>query len=118
MIHACKDILKKVHTKPGTMIRRMPATIKRIEDVADEPRISVVGTVIKCGTGEFIMDDGTGQLTVIIPEDITVKEKDIVRVIGKIYGQTLEAEVVTTMNDLNMHLYIKMYELRKKIYKD
>ncbi len=100
------------------MIRRIPAALKRIEDVADDPRISVVGTVIKGGQGEFIMDDGTGQLTVITPEDVTVKEKDIVRVIGKVYGQTVEAEVVTTMNDLTMHLYIKMYELRKKIYKD
>jgi hypothetical protein len=47
---------------------------------------------------------------------VTVKEKDIVRVIGKVYGQTVEAEFVHTMNDLNMQLYLKMYELRKKVY--
>jgi uncharacterized protein YdeI (BOF family) len=98
------------------MIRRFPAAIKRIEDIADEPRISVVGTVIQCREGEFILDDGTGQLTIIISEDVTVKEKDIVRVIGKVYGQTVEAEFVHTMNDLNMQLYLKMYELRKKVY--
>ncbi|KYK35197.1 MAG: hypothetical protein AYK18_13325 [Theionarchaea archaeon DG-70] len=98
------------------MIRRIPAVIKRIEDISDEPRISVVGTVIKCGQGEFMLDDGTGQLTVVCSEDLDVQEKDIVRVIGKLYGTTLEAEVVQEMNNLNMHLYIRMYELRKKVY--
>jgi hypothetical protein len=29
------------------MIRRIPAAIRRIEDITDEPRVSVVGTVIK-----------------------------------------------------------------------
>lgn len=99
------------------MIRRIPAVIKRIEDISDELRVSVVGTVIKCGESEFLLDDGTGQLTVITAEQVTVREKDIVRVIGKVYGETLEAEIVQNMNDLNMHLYIKMYELTKKVYK-
>lgn len=98
------------------MIRRIPAAIRRIEDITDEPRVSVVGTVIKRGEAEFILDDGTGQLTVITPEDPAVQEKDIVRVIGKVYGTTLEAEVVSSLKDINMQLYIKMYELRKKIY--
>ena len=98
------------------MIRRIPATIKRIEDISDELRISVVGTVIKGGESEFILDDGTGQLTVITSENVKVKERDIVRVIGKIYGQTVEAEIVQKMDDLNMQLYVKMYELRKRIY--
>jgi uncharacterized protein YdeI (BOF family) len=100
------------------MIRRFPAVIRRIEDISDEPRVSVVGSVIKVGEAEFIMDDGTGQLTVVTAEDVTVKEKDIVRVIGKIYGQTLEAEVVRPMDNLNMELYLKMYTLRKKVYKE
>jgi uncharacterized protein YdeI (BOF family) len=98
------------------MIRRIPAAIKRIEDISDELRISVVGTVVKCGESEFILDDGTGQLTVICAEDISVKEKDIIRVIGKVYGQTVEAEIVQNMDGLNMQLYLKMYELKKKIY--
>ncbi len=100
------------------MIRRVPAAVKRITDISDELRISVVGTVVKCGESEFILDDGTGQLTVITSEDTHVEEKDIVRVIGKIYGQTLEAEIVQNMNDLTMQLYVKMYELRKKIYSE
>ncbi|KYK28750.1 MAG: replication protein RepA [Theionarchaea archaeon] len=98
------------------MIRRIPAAIKRIEDISDELRVSVVGTVVKCGEFEFILDDGTGQLTVITSEDVNVTEKDIVRVIGKVYGQTLEAEIVQNVDTLNMQLYIKMYELRKKVY--
>jgi uncharacterized protein YdeI (BOF family) len=98
------------------MIRRIPAAVKRIEDISDELRISVVGTVVKCGESEFILDDGTGQLTVICTEDISVKEKDIIRVIGKVYGQTVEAEIVQSMDGLNMQLYLKMYELKKKIY--
>ncbi|MGD2247470.1 MAG: hypothetical protein PVF58_03630 [Candidatus Methanofastidiosia archaeon] len=100
------------------MIRRFPAVIRRIEDISDEPRVSVVGLVIQVGEAEFIMDDGTGQLTVVTAEDVTVKEKDIVRVIGKVYGQTLEAEVVRPMDNLNMELYLKMYTLRKKVYKE
>lgn len=98
------------------MIRRVPAAIRRIEDISDDLRVSVVGTVVKCGKAEFILDDGTGQLTVITQEEVKVEEKKVVRVIGKIYGQTLEAEIVQPMDDLNMQLYIKMYELRKKIY--
>ena len=98
------------------MIRRIPAAIKRIEDISDELRVSVVGTVVKCGESEFMLDDGTGQLTVICAEGLNVKEKDIVRVIGRIFGQTLEAEIVQHIADLNMKLYIKMYELRKRVY--
>jgi uncharacterized protein YdeI (BOF family) len=98
------------------MVRRIPAAIKRIEDISDQLRISVVGTVVKCGDSEFILDDGTGQLTVITLEETPVSEKDIVRVIGKVYGETLEAEIVQNMNTLNMHLYLKMYELLKKVY--
>ena len=99
------------------MIRRFPAAVKRISDISDEPRVSVVGTVVRCGQAEFILDDGTGQLTVITSEDVHVKERDIVRVIGKVYGKTMEAEIVQEMDDLNMQLYVKMYELRKKVYK-
>lgn len=98
------------------MVRRIPAAIKRIEDISDQLRVSVVGTVIKCGESEFILDDGTGQLNVITAEQVPVSEKDIVRVIGKVYGETLEAEIVQNMNNLNMHLYLKMYELIKKVY--
>ncbi|MBU6998102.1 MAG: hypothetical protein HXS41_04550 [Theionarchaea archaeon] len=98
------------------MIRRIPAAIRRIEDITDEPRVSVVGTVIKRGEAEFMLDDGTGQLTVITPEDPAVSERDVVRVIGKVYGTTLEAEIVCPLKDINMQLYIKMYELRKRIY--
>lgn len=100
------------------MIRRFPAVIRRIEDISDEPRVSVVGLVIKVGGAEFIIDDGTGQLTVITTEDVAVKEKDVVRVIGKVFGSTLEAEVVRPMDNLNMKLYLKMYDLRKKVYKE
>jgi len=98
------------------MMRRIPAAIKRIEDISDELRVSVVGTVVKKTNGEFILDDGTGQLTVICDPGIQVKETDIVRVIGKKYAEILEAEIVQDMGELNMQLYLKMYELKKKIY--
>jgi uncharacterized protein YdeI (BOF family) len=97
------------------MMRRVPSAIKRIEDISDELRVSVVGTVVKTSENQFILDDGTGHLTVMCEPSLTVKELDMVRVIGKIYGDTLEAEIIQDMKDLNMQLYVKMYELRKKI---
>jgi hypothetical protein len=105
-----KDIEKMV-----MMMRRIPAAIKRIEDISEELRVSVVGCVVKKTEDQFILDDGTGQLTVMYEPGLTVKETEIVRVIGKLYGDTLEAEIIQDMKDLNMQLYVKMYELRKKI---
>lgn len=97
------------------MMRRIPAVIKRIEDISDELRVSVVGTVVKKTDGGFILDDGTGQLMVNCDPCIQVSETTIIRVIGKKYAETLEAEIIQDMGKLNMQLYLKMYELKKKI---
>ena len=41
---------------------------------------------------------------------------DKVRVIGRVYGNTIEAEVIQDMNDLNTDLYRKSVDIIRKYH--
>ncbi|MFQ6089482.1 MAG: hypothetical protein ACE5K0_11365, partial [Candidatus Methanofastidiosia archaeon] len=96
-------------------MRRSPAIMKRIEDLKDERRVSIVGTVVRVDELEFLLDDGTGQITVLVNSKLDFGEGSLIRVIGRVFGDSIEAEIIQDMRDLNLKLYLKTYELKKRV---
>lgn len=95
-------------------MRRTPAKVVWLKDISNSARVSVIGTVIRKGDMEMVIDDGTGQVTVMLMEDVDYNIKDLVRVIGRVYGNTIEAELIQDMKDLNTDLYKKSVDIIKK----
>jgi len=95
-------------------MRRAPAKVVWIKDISSSARVSVVGAIIRKDDLEMTLDDGTGQVTVLLSEEIPYKVTDKVRVIGRVYGNTIEAEVIQDMNNLNMDLYKRSVDIIRK----
>lgn len=95
-------------------LRRKPARLARIADMG-QGRVSVIGTIVRKESGEFTLDDGSGQATVVLMEDIPYTAGNVVRVIGRAYLTTIEAEIVQDMTDLDLRYYTRMLEFKKKI---
>jgi len=98
-------------------MRRTPAKVVWIKDISKSARVSVVGTVIRKDDEEMTIDDGTGQVNVMLNDDVSFKIKDTIRVIGRVYGNTIEAEIIQDMNELNTDLYKKSVDIIQK-YQD
>ena len=94
-------------------LRRKPARIARIADMG-QGRVAVVGTIVNKDADRLILDDGSGQATVLLMQSIPFTAGNIVRIIGRAYLHTIEAEEVTDMSDLDVKHYTKMLELKKK----
>ncbi|HPR42426.1 MAG TPA: hypothetical protein PK718_07800 [Candidatus Methanofastidiosa archaeon] len=97
-------------------MRRAPAKVVWIKDISSSARASVVGAIIRKDDMEMVIDDGTGQVTVLLSEETPLKVTDKVRVIGRVYGNTIEAEVIQDMNDLNTDLYRKSVDIIRKYH--
>jgi len=97
-------------------MRRAPAKVVWIKDISSSARVSVVGAIIRKDEMEMSIDDGTGQVTVLLNEEVPYKVTDKVRVIGRVYGNTIEAEVIQDMGDLNTDLYKKSVDIIKKYH--
>lgn len=98
-------------------MRRTPAKVVWIKDINKSARVSVVGTVIMKDDEEMTIDDGTGQVKVMLNDEVSFKIKDTIRVIGRVYGNTIEAEIIQDMNELNTDLYKKSVDIIQK-YQD
>ena len=102
--------------------RRRPAVDKKISEIKiGDERVRVVGFVIDKKEGEFVLDDGTGQISVFfddpsLGEGISVNSK--VRVFGTPLSATgsleLRAEIVQKVDRLDLALY---EEVRREIRK-
>ncbi|MEM2907777.1 MAG: OB-fold nucleic acid binding domain-containing protein [Candidatus Hadarchaeales archaeon] len=102
--------------------RKKSARDRRISEIRiGDERVRVVGLVIDKGDSEFVLDDGSGQITVIfedpaIAERISIGSK--VRVFGAPFnaGDVLElhAEIVQRVDGLDLELY---EEVRREIRK-
>ena len=100
-----------------TPIRRAPSRHRKIEDInQDEIRISLIGAVVSKKDFEFILDDGTGQMSVICEEETEVKEGDLVRVVGRLFTDIIQAEIVKKIDNMDMELYNKTYDLIKEYF--
>ena len=101
---------------------------RMIKDIQmDDVEIQVTGYVKENSPedNEIIIDDKTGTLTVDIGEikDLELNDDDLINVIGEIKmnmdgEQTINAQIIQDMNDLNFEYYTQLYEIKKDlIYK-
>jgi hypothetical protein len=98
-----------------------PAQERRAGDlVGEEEWASVIGTVISRDPGDssFVVDDGSGQLTVKAPA--LPELGGMVRVVGRTLlredGPLLDATVVQDFSDFDVELYRKVVELEERVF--
>lgn len=94
-------------------MRRSPARLARTDEIDRYPRVSVVGAVVSCDEGVAVIADPAGQAEVVLSQG-SVALGDVVRVIGRVYGGTIEAEIVQNLSGLNIDLYNKSLPVLQK----
>lgn len=106
--------------------RKKPARDRRISEIkiADE-YVRIVGLIVEKGDAEFVIDDGSGQITVLfddpkLAEDVSIGSK--VRVFGVPLnaGNILElhAEIIQKVDRLDLELYEEIRREVKKFEKE
>jgi RNase P/RNase MRP subunit p29 len=102
---------------------RGPAIPKRVSELrAGDERVRVVGMVVNKGESEFVLDDGSGQLTVLLEDPSLVVEIGVgskVRVFGSPMeaegGIELHADILQKADSLDLKLYEEVREEEKKL---
>jgi len=100
-----------------------PAAPRRISEVRpDEERVRVVGLVVDKRDSDFTMDDGSGQIVVILDDPSLAAGVEVgskVRVFGNPMGADeeveLHAEIVQRVDKLNLELYQKVQQETEKL---
>jgi hypothetical protein len=105
---------------------RKPAKLKKISEIrASDERVKVVGLVVNKGDSEFVLDDGSGQLVVILDEPeatqgITVGSR--VRVFGNPMeaegGLEFHADILHKVDGLDLQLQEQVREEWKRLEKE
>jgi len=110
---------------------RPPAKKKDIADITiDDSRVQILGVVVDYSPGivgdtnslsQLIISDGTGNIKIFLDEylDQEYKSSEKVRVFGKLIQDEdemfgINAEIIQDMNNLDIELYNRIRELRKK----
>lgn len=98
---------------------------RMIKDIQmDDVEIQVTGYIKEHSPedNKIIVDDNTGTLTVDIREieDFEFNDDDLINVIGEIKmnmdgEQTLNAQIIQDMNDLNFKYYTQLYKIKKDL---
>ena len=106
-------------TEEKKLLRRAPAIITRIKEInGDMGRVCVLGTVVNKNQeiGSVILDDGEATVLVLLnnPQDVEkLKEGQLVRVLGKVWGSEgeieLQAELVQDFSKIDRELYNKVF---------
>lgn len=101
--------------------RRNPAYERNIKEINPESdiRVRIIGTIVSknLDSSSIVIDDGTGQLTVLVSSDELferTKSGQFVRIIGLVMpyegGFELRAEIIQDMSLLDKKLYKKYKE--------
>lgn len=95
------------------MERKLPFIEKNINDINDnDTYIAISGMVINKGENSFMLDDGTGQIPVVMEFNTLT---DFVRVFGRIAvnenGYYLEGEIIQDLSKIDKFLYKKVKQL-------
>ncbi|MFP4116013.1 MAG: replication protein RepA [Candidatus Aenigmatarchaeota archaeon] len=89
--------------------RRAPAEFKKVGNLGgDENRVSLIGTAVDVTEGAAVIDDGTGKVEVTfdLSKDLSkFEEGNLVRVIGRPTGDSLEGEVIQDFEGFDLDLY-------------
>ena len=98
--------------------RQAPARIRRINELSEtDYRVRVIGTVVSVSSDEQILDDGSG--TINLRTDQKLEMRTLIRAIGRVFRKDdgtfeLNAEIIQDMKGLDIELFNKVRELRKK----
>ena len=102
--------------------RRLPAVERKISEIFPERdvRVRLLGTVIDKGTNSIVLDDGTGKIDIMFPEDPYVNQGQLIRVVTRILplldGFECRGECIQTLDDsFNLDLYKKVREMVKNV---
>lgn len=102
--------------------RREPAKPRKISEIKiGDSRVRLLGTVVNKKEAEFVLDDGSGQITVVFDDPALIEgvyEGSRVRVFGSPLNvggaHEFHAEIVQKADQLDFELYEEvMLELKK-----
>ena len=86
---------------------------KKISEMREsDSRIALMGTVVSTADSGFVIEDASGRTE--ITSGYPVKEGDMVRVFCTAGGRNVKADVVQSLNGLDINLYHKAEELYRK----
>jgi len=93
--------------------RRAPAVLRKINSINPESdiRVRIVGNVIDVSDGSIVIDDGSGKADIVNDEKegTQANVNDIVRVFARVLpleeGYELRAEMIQSMNGLDLNLF-------------
>ena len=96
--------------------QRMPTKERKISEIGGEdPRVSIVGTVVDFKDNILAVDDGTGKIDVSFEELPDVKTSQLVRIFGRAIavegGFELQGEVCQDFGSADIALWRKVSEL-------
>ena len=102
--------------REGFVKRRIPSVERRISEImAEDMRVSLIGTIIDKQEDSIILDDGTGKIAIGFDSPIEVEPDQIVRVFGRVMpieeGFELQGEIIQNMSGMDMGLLKKVREL-------
>lgn len=106
--------------------RRKPARSRKISEIKiGDEQVRLVGLVVDKRETEFVLDDGSGRLTVVFDDPAVVEGVEIgsrIRVFGtplNVAGaHELRAEIVQNMEGLDLELYEEVRREVKKLEKE
>ena len=82
-------------------------------------RVRVLGTVIDRQDNTLVLDDGTGKIVATFDEPVNVKERSLVRIIGRVMpvdgGLELSGEIIQNMEGLDIDVFKKLSSINKGI---
>lgn len=78
-----------------------------------DARVSIVGKVIEGKEGSFVMGDDTGKAEIFFEGQ--VEKGKLLRVFCSLADERLTADVVQSLNGMDMKLFNKVRELYKKV---
>ena len=101
--------------------KRLPAIEKQVSKLnKEDTRVTVIGTVLSIDTQALIIniEDPTGELTILCPNEESLKEikiGSVIRVMGMVLpyedGIELRAEIIQDFSKLNPELYKILHNL-------
>jgi len=105
-----------IEPREGFVKRRIPSVERRISEImAEDMRVSLIGTVIDKQEDSIILDDGTGKITIGFDNPTEVETDQIVRVFGRVIpleqGFELQGEILQDMSRIDIELLKRMREL-------
>ncbi|MBI5355608.1 MAG: hypothetical protein HZB68_04100 [Candidatus Aenigmarchaeota archaeon] len=98
--------------------KRLPAVPSKASALPESGRVSVIGTLVDFDDDSLVIDDGTGSVTGRLSDE-TIKncvldKGGIFRLIGRMSGNEVTAEIIQDFNGFDSKLYEKALEMFRK----